>query len=82
MNPRILFVEYLKHYKLLLTFTSKEVKEFDLSGYLNFPVYTPLTDEAFCSKAKVFNGTVIWDENIDFDPDTLYLDSSPVPFTA
>lgn len=82
MNPRILFVQYLKHYKLLLTFTNKEVKEFDLSGYLHFPIYTPLKDEAFCSKVKVFNGTVIWDENIDFDPDTLYLDSIPVAFTA
>lgn len=78
MNPTISFVKYKSPYKLVLTFTNKEVKEFDFGGYLNYPVYRPLRDEAFCNKARVFNGTVVWDENIDFDPDRLYLESKPV----
>jgi Protein of unknown function (DUF2442) len=82
MNPRVSFVQYQNPYKLVLTFTNKEVKEFDFSSYLNYPIYKSLMDEAFCSKARVFNGTVVWDENIDFDPDTLYLESKPVQFTA
>jgi hypothetical protein len=37
-----------------------------------------LKDEAYCRKAKVLNGTVVWDEFVDFDPDTLYLESKPL----
>jgi len=34
-----------------------------------------LQDETFCRRAKVFNGTVVFDDEVDFDPDTLYLES-------
>jgi hypothetical protein len=78
MNPRVLSVEYKKPYKLLITFSNKEIREFDFSDYLTYPVYSVLKDEAFCNKAKVFNGTVVWDDNTDFDPDTLYLESKQV----
>jgi len=75
MNPRVKTVEYKSKYNLILTFENKEVKEFNLSPYLHYPVYELLNDETFCSKVRVFNGTVVWDEIIDFDPDTLYLES-------
>jgi hypothetical protein len=78
MNPRITNVLYETPYKLLLTFANKEVKEFDFSSYLQYPVYSPLKDEIYCRKAKVLNGTVVWDDSIDFDPDTLYLDGKVV----
>jgi Protein of unknown function (DUF2442) len=75
MNPRVKEVKYEPHYKLVLIFLNNEVKEFNFSGYLDYPVYTPLKDELFCHKARVVNGTVAWDDEIDFDPDTLYLES-------
>jgi hypothetical protein len=78
MNPRVTIAEYQKPYKLILTFTNKEVKEFDLSKYLDYPVYKILKDETYCRKARVFNGTVIWDDLTDFDPDILYLESREV----
>ena len=76
MNPRITQVKYGGNHKLILTFDNDEVKEFDLSTYLQYPVFGPLKDESFCSKARICNGTVAWDDIIDFDPDTLYLESS------
>ena len=78
MNPRVSSVQYQSRYKLILTFTNKEVREFDLVPYLNYPVFEVLKDESYCRKAKVFNGTVVWDEFTDFDPDTLYLESKPL----
>jgi hypothetical protein len=75
MNPRIKNVEYKSKHKLILTFVNEELKEFDLTPYLAFPIYESLKDESFCKKASVFNGTVIWDDTIDFDPDILYLES-------
>ena len=78
MNPRVATVKYQNPHKLILTFTNKEVKEFDLSKYFDYPVYQILKDETFSNKAKVFNGTVVWNEFTDFDPDTLYLESKPL----
>jgi Protein of unknown function (DUF2442) len=78
MNPRVTIVQYENPYKLLLTFTNKEVKKFDFAKYLSYPVYEVLKDEAYSKKAKVYNGTVIWDDSVDFDPDTLYIESNPL----
>ncbi len=78
MNPRVTIVKYESPHKLILTFTNKEVKEFDFRAYLNYSVYEVLKDEAYCRKAKVLNGTVVWDDFVDFDPDTLYLESKPL----
>jgi len=75
MNPRVKDVKYESPYKLVLTFSNNEIKEFDFSFYLHYPVYKVLNDEAFCHKAIVINGTVAWNDEIDFDPDTLYLES-------
>lgn len=75
MNPRVIKADYESKFKLILKFDNNEVKEFDFSFYLNYPVYQALQDESFCSNVKVFNGTVMWDDVIDFDPDTLYLES-------
>ena len=59
---------------MLLTFTNNEVKQFDLTAYHNYPVYQPLKDESFCKKVKSIDGIIQWDEYIDFDPDTLYME--------
>ncbi len=78
MNPRVQHVKYKYQHRLILTFTNGEVREFDMSGYLHYSVYSKLNDLAFCSTAKVFMGTVVWDDETDFDPDILYLESVPV----
>jgi hypothetical protein len=78
MNPRPMHVTYVSPYKLIITFTDKKVKMFDLQPYLNFPIYQILQDESFCSKATVQHGTVVWNDEVDMDPDRLYLDSREV----
>jgi len=75
MNPRVSLVQYQSPYILILTFANNEIREFDFKPYLDYPIYEALKDENYCRKARVFNGTVIWDDFIDFDPDTLYLES-------
>ncbi len=78
MNPRVQQAEYISKHRLKLIFKNGEEGVFDFSKYLNFPVYQPLKDEAFSKKVRVFNGTVCWDEEIDFDPDRLYLESEKI----
>ncbi len=75
MNPRVQQLTNLPIYKLKLRFENGETGIFDFSKYLNYPIYEPLLDEAYCKKARVFNGTVSWDDVVDFDPDALYVES-------
>ena len=76
MNPKAKHILYKSPYILVITFTNGEVKELDLKPYLKYPVYEELKNESFCRKAKIKNGTVVWNDEIDFDPDRLYLESN------
>lgn len=78
MNPRVTNVSYQSPHKLVLTFTNKEQKTFDLKPYLQYPVFEPLQNEIFCQRAKVYLGTVVWDDVIDMDLDILFLESRSV----
>lgn len=76
MNPKAKNIIYKSPYNLIVTFANGEVKIFDLKPYLKYPVYQELKNESFCSKAKVQNGIVVWNDEIDLDPDRLYLEST------
>lgn len=67
-------MRYESPYKLNVTFLNGEVREFDMAPYLKYPVFENLQDESYCQKVMVKHGTVVWDDEIDFDPDTLYLE--------
>jgi hypothetical protein len=75
MNPRAKTVRYKKGFQLHVVFVNGEEKIFDSKPYLAYPVYEKLQDEAYCAKAKVQNGVVLWDNETDMDPDRLYLES-------
>lgn len=82
MNPRVYSVIPRSNYKLEIQFTNQEVRIYDCSSFLDFGVFQELRDEAYFQKVKVFNGTVAWPNEQDICPDTLYLDSIPVPIAA
>jgi hypothetical protein len=77
MNPRVISVIYKSDFQLELTFDNNEKKFFSLLPYLNYNIYKPLANTDFARTARAKYGTVIWgdDESIDFDPDTLWLES-------
>ena len=82
MNPRAKNVEYENPYKLIITFTNGEVKLFDLQPYLAYPVYEPLKDKLLCRNAEVKYGTIVWNDEIDIDPDRLYLESKTLNYSS
>ncbi len=75
MNPRAKKVVYGNPYNLIVNFTNGEVKLLDLQPYLNYPIYETLQNESFCRKVKIENEIVFWNNEIDLDPDRLYLES-------
>ncbi len=78
MNPRITEVTPLADHTLMLTLANGEIRRFDLAPYLHYPCFEPLKQTAFFLLARCDHGTVAWPQNIDFDPDTLYLESKPI----
>lgn len=78
MNPRVLAVVARDDYKLEITFTNGEVGIFDCSHLLTFGVFRELQDIDYFRRARVVLGTVVWPNEQDICPDTLYEDSLKV----
>ena len=78
MFPEVATVQPVSNFILRLTFTNGEQKQFDMTPYLNYPVFKKLQNPGFFCLAKVDYGTVTWPGDIDIAPETLYLDSEIV----
>ena len=76
MNPRVVSVEANDDHSLTITFTNGEVGTFDCRGLLEFGVFRELQDINYFKQARVVHGTVVWPNEQDICPDTLYEDSS------
>ena len=75
MNPRVKTVVPKDDHKLELAFTNGEVGIFDCAHLLGFGVFRELQDIRYFRRARVLNGTVVWPNEQDICPDTLYQDS-------
>lgn len=78
MNPRITRVKPLANYQLELVFTNWERRLFDVKPYLSIGLFHELKDTAIFDGIRAFNGSIVRSNDLDVDPDTLYLDSQPV----
>ena len=72
MNPRVTEVQALSDYKLEIKFDNSEIREFDVSPYLDKGIFQELKDPDYFKKAFVEAGTVTWPNEQDFCPDTLF----------
>ena len=77
MLPRVVAVQALPNFRLGLTFGNGERRQFDMTPYLHYPVFTPLRNPGYFGLARVEYGTVTWPGEIDIAPETLYLDAVP-----
>ena len=75
MNPRVNKVSATDNYQLNLVFTNGEQGIYDCSSLLDFGVFKELKNQNYFTQAKVIDGTVVWPNEQDICPDTLYLDS-------
>ena len=77
---RIVAVEHLGEYRLLLTFSDGLVRELDFAGVLEGAVFETLKDVGVFSSAAVDEvaGTIGWPNGVDLDPDVLHGDYEPV----
>jgi hypothetical protein len=76
MNPRVKTVLPTDDYRLEITFTNGELGIFDCTHLLTFGVFQELQDIGYFKRARAEHGTVVWPNEQDICPDTLYQDST------
>ena len=79
LKINVVAVEPLEGYRLALEFESGPERShssgvFDMSGYLSWPAFAPLADEAEFAKAYTDGVTVCWPGDIDIAPERLHTD--------
>ncbi len=74
----VLHVEPRKDYVLLLEFENGERRRFDMAPYIEQKPWNKLKVNNTFFNACVGFGTVVWPNNIDIDPETLYELSTPI----
>lgn len=80
MNPRVKAVVAKEDYKLEITFSNGEVGVFDCTHLLDFGVFRELRDYDYFRQVRAEGGTVVWPNEQDICPDTLYEESmKPMP---
>lgn len=78
LGPRIIDVVPNDNFELLLTFSNGEQRVFDARPLLEMKVYSPLKNLSFFKAVKPAYGTIVWPQDIDCCPDTLYMQSIPL----
>ena len=73
MSPDIIKAEVLNDYKLLITFSNSEVKIFNMSSYLKYPVFKPLENKEELKKLSIIDGTIEWECGAELSNDTFYI---------
>jgi hypothetical protein len=69
-------------FSLDLKFNDGSVKKFDAKPYLDYEFFRELKDLNYFKQVRVAFGTVQWPHEQDISPETLYLESVPVPVST
>lgn len=77
MTPDVINVVPHPDYSIVAEFESGEMRRFDMRPYLNFPAFAALKKPGLFMRAHVEHGVVVWNDEIDLSPDTLYLRGLP-----
>ncbi|MBM4423229.1 MAG: DUF2442 domain-containing protein [Chloroflexi bacterium] len=81
--PRITTVHHLQNYRLEITFSDGVRAELDLETSIvgRGGVFKPLEDVEFFRQVRVDPeiGTLVWPNDVDFDPDVLYSKATGTP---
>jgi len=77
IGPRVLDVKPMDNFLLFLTFNNGEKRIFDAKLLFEMQAFRRLKDKLFFNSVKVARGSVLWPNDIDYCPDTLYAESVP-----
>ena len=73
--PVVIDAQYLKDYRIKITFDNGEVKIADCLKWLKGEVFEPLKDKNYFQKFFVDGWSISWPNGADIAPETLYNES-------
>ena len=73
MNPIVIQADALPNYRLKIQFSNDELKEFDVTPYLDKGIFSELKDKNYFNQVRVAFGSIEWPNEQDFSKDTLYI---------
>ena len=76
--PRPVSVSATENYSLNVAFNNGEIRRFDVSPYLAYPAFEALKSRSLFAQARVAHNTVVWNEDVDIAPESLYLESTEI----
>ncbi len=76
---KVVAVKANEDFTLDLRFNDGILRRFDTTPYLNSGVLTELKDLHYFQQVRLAFGTVQWPHEQDIGPETLYLESGPLP---
>lgn len=83
MFPRITKVKHIEDYRLRLTFADTTEAEIDFAERIlkRSGIFEPLHDVEYFKQVHVDEeiGTIVWPNEVDFDPDVLYSEATGTP---
>lgn len=74
----VIKVSAKENFTLELEFENGECRLFDCKSLLKTKPFEKLQNEHFFKRATVGYGTVVWSDEIDIAPETLYYESTPL----
>jgi len=78
MYPRIIEAKPLESFELMLVFDNGENRKLNIKKYFVSEYFLQLSDWDYFRKVRVKGRVVVWPNEQDIAPETLYLDSEPV----
>lgn len=76
---KVVAVRTNEDFTLDLQFNDGGHRRFDVTPYFNVGVFTELKDLRYFQQVRIAFGTVQWPHEQDISPETLYLESVPLP---
>ena len=72
-NIKIMNIQIISNFCMLVTFSNGERKIFDAKYFLKLPAFKKLDNVEIFNSAYVTHDTIVWDNgNIDISPETVY----------
>lgn len=69
---RVLNVQVVDATHLMIGFSNGEKKLFDVTPYMQKGIFRQFNDYTYFKQVRVLDGTIVWPNEQDFCPDTLY----------
>ena len=80
--PSVIRARYEGDFRIHFTFSDDVQGTVDLQSWLEGPIFEPLKDRSYFQRFFIDAGTIVWPNDADIAPETLYAHAKRLTTTA